>query len=46
VAGRGLEICVDCENCVAACRNDVHVPRKIAQLKRLVENRVLTCERS
>lgn len=43
VAGRGLEICADCESCVAACRNDVHIPRKIAQLKRLVENRALTC---
>jgi len=31
--GRGLDACRACESCVAACRNTVHIGRKIAQLK-------------
>src|ERR1019366_1806287 len=42
-AGRGLDACYGCESCVAACRNSVQIGRKIAQLKSLARNNVLSC---
>ncbi len=33
--GRGLDACRDCNSCVASCRHDVQIGRKIDQLKSL-----------
>jgi hypothetical protein len=41
-AGRGLDACDGCETCVVACRNSVQVGRKIAHLKALARNNVLS----
>lgn len=42
-AGRGLDACDGCESCAVACRNSVQVGRKIAHLKALARNNVLSC---
>ena len=41
-AGRGLDACDGCESCVVACRNSVQIGRKIAHLKALARNNVLS----
>ncbi len=41
--GRGLDACDGCESCMAACRNNVQIGRKIAQLKALAPNYILSC---
>jgi uncharacterized protein len=42
-AGRGLDACDGCASCVVACRNNVQIGRKIAHLKALARNNVLSC---
>jgi hypothetical protein len=42
-AGRGLAACNGCESCVATCRNNVQIGRKIVQLKELSRSHVLLC---
>jgi predicted aldo/keto reductase-like oxidoreductase len=42
-AGRGLDACDGCASCVVACRNNVQIGRKIAHLKALARNTVLSC---
>jgi predicted aldo/keto reductase-like oxidoreductase len=42
-AGRGLDACDGCASCVVACRNNVQIGRKIAYLKALARNNVLSC---
>jgi len=42
-AGQGLDACDGCASCVVACRNNVQIGRKIAHLKALARNNVLSC---
>ena len=38
--GRGLDACRSCESCTVACRNNVQIARKIADMKVLAANRL------
>jgi succinate dehydrogenase/fumarate reductase-like Fe-S protein len=42
-AGQGLDACQNCGSCLATCRNNVHIARKIVQLKELARDNATWC---